>query len=183
MYCYSSDTCVSRPSPPHLGPRSVARGFTLLEVMVVVAILGILAAIAAPSFTPLIERWRVRDAAESLISTLYYARSEAIKNGGGISIDATGGWSAGWQVKQNGVTEPLKVITASSKTAVTQSNGKFVLYVDRWGMLTETDGGIATGMSIAIYPTDKSDTDSSAIRLCIAIGGRIVQMKKGAVCP
>lgn len=35
------------------------RGFTLLEVMVTVGILGVLAALAAPSFQPLIEKWRV----------------------------------------------------------------------------------------------------------------------------
>src|SRR5690606_27010438 len=43
-----------------------ARGFTLLEVMVVVAIVAVLAAIAAPGFNPLIERWRVRQAVDGL---------------------------------------------------------------------------------------------------------------------
>ena len=46
------------------------RGFTLIEVMVVVSILAVLIAIAAPSFTPMIERWRVRQATEQLQSTL-----------------------------------------------------------------------------------------------------------------
>jgi type IV fimbrial biogenesis protein FimT len=54
--------------------------------MVVVAIIAVLAALAGPSFTPLIERWRVRDAAETLTSSIYYARSEAIKRGGNIII-------------------------------------------------------------------------------------------------
>ena len=49
-------------------------GFTAIELMVVVSIVAILAALAGPSFAPLIERWRVRDAAEGLTSTLYYAR-------------------------------------------------------------------------------------------------------------
>ena len=65
------------------------RGFTLLEVMVVVAIIAVLAALAGPSFTPLIERWRVRQAVENLQSTLFYARSEAIKRGGNVSIRKT----------------------------------------------------------------------------------------------
>jgi len=143
--------------------------------MVVVAIVAVLAALAGPSFAPLIERWRVRDAAEGLTSTLYYARSEAIKRGGGIAIDATGGWDQGWKVK---------VSTAPPRIAATHSNGKLILYVDRWGMLSETSGGAPSpGMNLLLKPTGKLDTDFSAIRLCIAAGGRIAQMKQGAACP
>ncbi|MBP6653225.1 MAG: prepilin-type N-terminal cleavage/methylation domain-containing protein, partial [Xylophilus sp.] len=60
------------------------KGFTLLEVMVVVSILAVLAALAAPSFTPMIERWRVRQAVEATTSMLYYARSEGVKRGGNV---------------------------------------------------------------------------------------------------
>ena len=43
-------------------------GFTAIELLVVVAIVAILTALAAPSFTPLIERWRVRQARESCVN-------------------------------------------------------------------------------------------------------------------
>ena len=62
------------------------RGFTAIELMVVVAIMAVLAALAAPSFTPLMEGWRVRQATEALQSTIFYARSEAIKRGGNVAI-------------------------------------------------------------------------------------------------
>ena len=175
-------------SPPDTSRDGKVRqhGFTAIELMVVMAIMAILAALAGPSFAPLIERWRVRDAAEGLTSTLYYARSEAIKRGGGIAIDATGGWDQGWKVTHtaNAVTTDLKVSTAPPRIAATHSNGKLILYVDRWGMLSETSGGAPSpGMNLLLKPTGKLDTDFSAIRLCIAAGGRIAQMKQCAACP
>ena len=182
-YHFSLSAMRSTPHSPHLPPRQ--RGFTLIEAMVTVAILSILVALAAPSFVPMIERWRVRQSVEQLESTLYYARSEAIKRGGGIAIDATGGWGQGWKVThtQGGATSDLQVSPAPSKTAMVQNSNKDKLYVDRWGMLSETSGGAPTAMNILLYPTGKSTTDSSAIRLCIAGGGRIAQMKQGAACP
>ena len=176
----------ARPTPPPVATRVEKvrqHGFTAIELMVVVAIVAVLAALAGPSFTPLIERWRVRDAAESLTSTLYYARSEAIKRGGGIAIDATGGWDQGWKVThtENAITTDLKVNTAPPKIVATHSNGKFVLYVDRWGMLSETSGGPPSQVDLLLKPTGKLDTDFSAIRLCV-VGGRIAQKTKGDAC-
>lgn len=52
-------------------PCPTMQGFTAIELMVVVSIIAVLAALAGPSFTQMIESWRVRDATESLSSTLF----------------------------------------------------------------------------------------------------------------
>ena len=160
------------------------QGFTAIELMVVVSIVAILAALAAPSFTPLIERWRVRSAIEDLTSTLYFARSEAIKRGGGITIDASSGWNQGWKVTHtlNGITTDLQYSAAPTKVNIDHSNIKSKIYVDPWGVFSETSGGVSNPIDIVFYPENKSSTDSSAVRLC-ALGSRITQIKQGLACP
>ncbi len=170
--------------PPFPGPPSTPaqHGFTIIELMVVVAIMAVLAALAAPSFTPLIERWRVRQAAEALQSTVYFARSEALKRGGGVAIaaDATG-WTGGWKVThtQGGTATELQQADAPTKVDISLTGDAGTVYVDRWGMLAATEGGVPTAMGFLLTPKDKTSTDSSALRLCTGTGGRI-QQKKGA---
>ena len=68
---------------------------TLLEVMVVVAIIGIIVAIAAPSFSTMLEKQRIKDAAEAMLADLRWARTESIKRNAPVRVTfATGSnWS------------------------------------------------------------------------------------------
>jgi type IV fimbrial biogenesis protein FimT len=65
--------------------RAQHHGFTLLELMIVVAIVGVLAVIAAPSFNDAMDERKLSAAVETIYSDIRYARSESIKR----SIDVT----------------------------------------------------------------------------------------------
>ncbi len=55
------------------------KGFTLVELIVAMAVLGILAAMAAPSFTYLLNSNRLTSNANELLTTLQSARMEAVR--------------------------------------------------------------------------------------------------------
>jgi len=180
--------------PSAAGAARSSAGFTAIELMVVVAIVAILTALAGPSFRPLVERWRVRDTAESLTATLYLARSEAIKRGGNVTIDkratcatftSTTGWGCGWTVSHTAgtVTTILQESTEPTRVDVALTGATDSIAVDRWGMMSPASGaGAPTNMAFTITPGGKSDTDISAARLCASSGGRIVRKKGTETC-
>ena len=181
-------------SPP-LSSSKLARlrhrphGFTAIELMVTLAILAILVALAAPSFTPLIERWRVRSATEGLQSAIYFARSEAIKRGGNVVIrkQATGpdgctlattdaDWGCGWVVfvdtngnrTQQSTEETLQIYPPTPRVEVTVPGSGGRIRVDRWGKM---DG--LNAKAIIFVPQDKNTSDIASAAICVASGGRI----------
>jgi len=82
------------------------RGFTMIEMMVSIAVLVILAMIAVPSFREASLSSQLRSAANDFIASANFARSEAIKRGNAVTLCVsadglscgTGGWEQGWIV-------------------------------------------------------------------------------------
>jgi type IV fimbrial biogenesis protein FimT len=74
-------------------------GFNLVELMIVVFLLAILAAIAAPEMGKTIRTQRLKTSTFDIFSSLTLARSEAVKRNSTITLTPVGGdWAKGWTV-------------------------------------------------------------------------------------
>ena len=139
------------------------RGFTLVEALVVIFIVGVLAAIAFPAMTTFLTTQAVRSSAYDLFADLIYARSEAISRGTSVTVMGSGGtdWKQGWVVRENGGGTTLRS-QPSRDSAIVFTASQAAVTFDRTGRASD-----AVNMTFTIVPVE--DTTQDYQKRCIRL--------------
>lgn len=136
----------------------MSRGFTIIELMIVVVLVAILASLAAPGMRSLIVGADVRGASSDFYAALLTARSEAIKRRANATVAPIGAtWATGWTVTVGGSTFQ-KTDALSSRVAVQVPSTTAVVYA--------MNGRIASGdQTVIFYGAD----DATIQPRCVAV--------------
>lgn len=81
-----------------LNPRHRQSGISLAEVMIAVAIIGVLMALGMPAFQSWIQNTQIRVASDAIMNGLQTARNEAIRRNTAVQFRLDGGANSQWRV-------------------------------------------------------------------------------------
>lgn len=156
------------------------QGFTLVELLIVVSLMAILAAIVLPSATPAVSQ-HLQAAAEMAASDLGYARSLAVSNGSSyrVVIEVNNNL---YRIEHSGSNTALDVLPAHPFRAASDTATQHVVDLSKLPTLSQrgvrldsaaTDGGVVI-TEIEFGPLGSTtETDESLIWFSSGSGGQV----------
>lgn len=163
------------------------RGFTVVELMVVVAVMGILAAIAAPNMTALINANRLSGQAGELTTTLQLARSEAVRrnarvtvcpSSNGTTCASSTAWTRWIVLGAANATDAAEVIRDNTPASSVQVSGPATGIVFRPSGLIDAQTTVT-----ACMPTTQPVQNRQVVTVMISGSTSIAKVNGGGSCP
>jgi len=162
----------------YIGPmRRLSHGFTLIELMVTLAVLALLLAWGVPAFREMLSNNRIAEAANRLVASLHYARTEALRRNRCVRVQASGSpadWNEGWTVAAN---QSLGCTGTTYQTLRSEPGPGGSLTLSESGgatsLLYRGDGTLespAAGISIDLCDADR--TGETGRRIAVNAAGR-----------
>jgi type IV fimbrial biogenesis protein FimT len=166
--------------------RRCSAGFTMLELVTVMGIVGILMAIAIPSFKYVTTANRITAEVNGLLGDMQFARAEAVKEGWPVVVCAsanstsatpscsnTNTWHSGWIIcsdkNNSGTCDPTDPVYRIQKSfAATNSTDTFVASGNT-SAVTFNREGFATGLAATVTVVLHSAPAVSSYTRCLAI--------------
>ena len=168
--------------------RTIQRGFTLIELMVTIAVFALLLFLALPNYRIWIQNTQVRTAAEAILNGIQLARAEAVRRNTSVQFQLQAGttWTVGCEpavgdsngdgvddcpaviqtrsTEEGGTTSATPVVTPGGATTVTFNGlGRVIPNSDASPSITRVD------MDSNTLPA----ADSRELRITIAPGGAV----------
>lgn len=174
-------------------PTPLASGFTLVELLVTIALGSILLALAVPSFNGFIIANRLTTQANEMVAAINFARSEAIKRNGSISLCRANSTEATACAATTGTWEHWIARTASGNVVrrgvVNTYGGTIVVRSTLSGDqaafgsdgLARTGGGLVADHQISVCSTRRTSTDNMR-RVVLGAGSRVSTQPASGDC-
>ena len=147
---------------------SRSSGFTLIELIITMTIVGIVASIGIPAMSGFVAGQRVKTASFDVMSSIILARSEALKRNRVVTVTPTGGgWAEGWSIAVDGTTLNQQaayknmVITGPANLSY-RSDGRLSAAVTNFSLSSTVSGATTRCIRITLSGRPKSTVGACA---------------------
>jgi type IV fimbrial biogenesis protein FimT len=148
-------------------------GFTLIELVIGLMILGLLAGMALPSFRAWIQNSQIRTGAESVLNGLQVARAEAVRRN--LLVEFQVGAGSSWTVSiptTGEVVQTRSGADGSAKAAVVpQPGGATIVTFNGMGWVAANDDGSPTMTRVDVTSSVLTGSEARPLRVVVTPGG------------
>lgn len=157
--------------------RKSHRGFTIIEVMIALVVLGVLVGLGAPSFFGFLQNQQIRAATEATLNGLQLARAEAVRRNLAVQIvlsPPASGWAVSESASGTAIQSRVsKESTANAVVTTTPALSTTVTFTPLGGVTANADASATITQINVTNISFPASQGARPLRITVSAGGSI----------